>query len=93
MSARQVVRSGSEIHEQSCPIAGNKLCATPLTLVLEKRIPSLAKCVALRKKPADVFSDQFIDRESENSCGGRICVETVPLVVDNEDSVEYILKD
>jgi len=93
MPSRQVIRSSGEVHEESCPVASNKLRTTTLTLVLEKGVASPAESVGFDKKMTDAFSDQFADRESENNRSGRICVKTVPFVVDDENSVEDVLKD
>jgi len=60
---------------------------------LEKGIPTPAESVVLDKKTTDTFSDQFVDRKSENGRGGRICIKTVPFVVEDEDSVKHVLKD
>ena len=93
MPAGQIVCSSGEVYEKRRSIIRDELCTSSSILVLKKRVPSLPKRVTIRKEMTDIPTDQLIDRNSQDSRRRGIRVQTIALVINDHDSVEYILED
>jgi len=92
MPAGQIVCSSGEVHEKRRSIIRDELRTASSILVLKKRVPSLPKRT-IRKEMTDIPADQLIDRNSQDSRRRGIRVQTIALVINDHDSVEYILED
>jgi len=81
-----------KVHEKRRSVIRDELCTASSILVLKKRVPSLPKRVTIRKEMTDIPTDQLIDR-TRRIAAARDSRPTIALVINDHDSVEYILED
>jgi hypothetical protein len=90
---RQIICGSGEVYKKGRSVIRNELCTASLIFVLKKRVPSLSESIMIRKEITDVATDQLVDGNSQDIGRSGIRVQAIAFVIDDQDSIEYVLEN
>ena len=82
-----------EVHHYWSAATGEQLDAAPGIAALNELPPFLYEHFGLPEEDAHLFSNQLVSRDSQNGRPRDIYIQTLSVIVQNEDSVEDVPKN